>query len=108
MRARVSDAVLARVRPVVGSGVVDRIHIERLCADARAQGGDERASRRADAGRVIGAAGEHHLNVRTRIGRGQGDCRRDDGDANTRRRDYRGTKETTNLMREHAAECPIT
>ena len=91
----------------MGSGVVDRVYVERLCADARAQGVDESLPGRADTGRVIGAAGEHHLNVRTRVGGGGGDSRREDGGAKGRRRDYRRSEETRELTCDHAAMVPI-
>jgi hypothetical protein len=107
MRARVSNAVLARTRPVMGSGVVDRIYVERFCTNAWAQGVDECLSGRADPGRVVGAAGEHDLKVRTRIGGGGRDCRREDGSANARRRDYRRSKETREVTCDHAAVVPM-
>jgi hypothetical protein len=76
MRARVSDAVEARA-PLMGGRIVDRIYVERLPADARAQVVDERLSRRTDTGRLIGTAGEHHLHVGTRVGgRGRNDRER--------------------------------
>jgi hypothetical protein len=90
----------------MSSGIVDRIHVKRFCANARAQRVDECLSGRADPRRVVGAAGEHDLKVRTRIGRGGRDCRREDGSADARRRDYRSSKETRDVTCDHSAVVP--
>jgi hypothetical protein len=67
----------------MSGGVIDRIYVEGLCANARVQGVDECLPGRAEAGWIVGAAGEHHLHVRARIGGGDGDggCEDRSGDA---------------------------
>ena len=66
MRACVRNAVDGRGE-VGGGGVVDRVHADRLPADSRAQGVDERIAGRAGARFFGGAAGKHHLGVGTRV-----------------------------------------
>ncbi len=71
MRASVFDALEAGV-PLVAGGVVDRVHVERAGAHPRAHSVNERLSRRAHARWLTGAACEHHLDIGTSPGDGEG------------------------------------
>ncbi len=56
-------------KEVEGRGVVHRIHTDRSAADLGAQCVDESLPDKTDAGRIVGAAGEDHLDVGTPLGR---------------------------------------
>src|SRR6478752_3483906 len=79
---------------VAARRVVDRIHVDRSSAGLRAQRVDEGLADTADTGRLAGAAREHHVDIRTRLG-GRGR----DGCAQQRRRgqdrDTSGCQETS-------------
>jgi hypothetical protein len=101
MSARVSDAVEAR-GPLIAGGVVDRVHLERLCADARAQRVDERLSGWSNTGRLTGSAGEHHLNIGARLGgRGWETWGERNGSAEARRREDCWTNKTNDVTSDH-------
>jgi hypothetical protein len=59
---RIVDAV-DRAREVDGGGVLDPVDVEGLGADLGSQRVDEDLTDAADARRLTGAAGEHHLDV---------------------------------------------
>lgn len=95
--SRIINAACGR-REIGGGGVVDRIHPDRLCADARVQRIDEILTDGANAGRLGGPSGEHHLDIGARVrGRGGHGCdQRAHGG-------HCGTKETREGMRLHVA-----
>lgn len=66
--ARVSNSINTG-GPLIGRGIIDRIDVQGLVTDLRAQRIDELLSRRANTGGVTGATGKHHLHVRTRLRR---------------------------------------
>src|SRR6516165_8416856 len=103
MGARVFDAIETGGSLVAGR-VVNRIYLERLPANARAQGVDECLAGRANTRRLTGTAGERHLNIGARLGgRGWKSRSGKDGSAKARRYDGCGTKETTDVQCDHAA-----
>ena len=74
IRARVPDADQGGGE-VGGGGVVDRIYLDRLCADSRAQRVHECLSCWTNTGILGGAAREHHLEVGAGLrGRGRNGC----------------------------------
>src|ERR1700757_5537972 len=104
MSAGVSNPVDSG-RPLVAGGVVDRIYVHRLSAQARAQGVDERLSGRADTRVFTGTAGEHHLGVGASLGgRGRNGGGRDDSGKQPRCGGYRPTKQAGEVMRNNGSE----
>ncbi|SON63336.1 hypothetical protein MSIMFI_04866 [Mycobacterium simulans] len=67
MGASVSNTVDAG-GPLLTGWVVDRIDPQRLCANAWTKGVDECLPGRANARRLTGATGKHHLHIGARLG----------------------------------------
>src|ERR1700723_224640 len=92
-------------RPLVAGGVVDRIYVHGLSAQAPAQGVDERLSGRADTRVLARSAGEHHLGVGASLGgRGRNGVGGEDSGKQPRCGGYRRTKQASEVMRNHGPE----